>query len=207
VHPELPSRGEVARFLEDRLKELVAEDHLPDALTYAGNGEPTLHPEFPGIVEDTLVLRDRYAPLAKVTVLSNSSMTGDPAVFNALKRLDNNILKLDCGSERLFRLINDPVIPVGFHELIGNLNKFEGDLIIQTMFLRGRFRGEEIDNTTPEEVAAWLEHLKSIRPKLVMIYPIARATPVHNLEKVPAAELELIAAKVRAAGLNVQVYQ
>jgi wyosine [tRNA(Phe)-imidazoG37] synthetase (radical SAM superfamily) len=204
--PELPSRGEVAGFLEQRLQELADEDYLPDALTYAGNGEPTLHPDFAGIVDDTIELRDRYVPDAKVTVLSNSSMIHVPAVFRALNHLDNNILKLDAGSERMFRLINGPVSPVSFEELVSNLRKFNGNVVIQSMFLRGMFKGELVDNTTPEETALWIEHLKAIRPKEVMIYPIARATPVHNLEKIPAEELEVIAAKVRSAGLRVQVY-
>ncbi len=207
VHPEFPSRAEVALYLEQRLQELQDEDYLPDAITYAGNGEPTLHPAFAGIVDDTLSLRERYAPKAKVTVLSNSSRIDVPAVFDALQKLDNNILKLDAGSERLFNLINNPVEPVNFDELIENLAKFQGNLIIQSMFLRGTYKEQVVDNTSRDEVALWIGHLVEINPKLVMIYPIARATPLHNLEKIALRELEEIAEKVRMAGLNVQVYQ
>ncbi|MEI7981743.1 MAG: hypothetical protein WCI71_08805 [Bacteroidota bacterium] len=128
-----------------------------------------------------------------------------PAVFNALKKLDNNILKLDAGSERLFRLMNNPVDPIRFPELIKGLQRFKGELIIQSMFLRGRFRGEFVDNTTVPEVESWLSALSLINPKLVMIYPVARETPVHNLEKIDISELEVIAEKVRRAGLKVQV--
>jgi wyosine [tRNA(Phe)-imidazoG37] synthetase (radical SAM superfamily) len=158
-------------------------------------------------VDDTLVLRDKYAPNAKVTVLSNASRIHVPAVFGALMKLDNNILKLDAGFEKMFTMINNPVEPVPFSGLIEDLKKFGGAVIIQSMFLRGTFRGEPVDNTTPGEVDEWLHHLVEIKPKMVMIYPIARATPVHNLEKIGTGELELIAAKVRQAGLNVQVYQ
>jgi wyosine [tRNA(Phe)-imidazoG37] synthetase (radical SAM superfamily) len=205
-HPELPSRAGVAMFLEQRLCELVKDDHLPDALTYAGNGEPTLHPEFAGIVDDTIALRDRYVPNARVTVLSNASMIQYPAVFSALQKLDNNILKLDAGFERMFNLINNPVEPIDFSMLVENLKKFRGNLVIQSMFLRGTFKGEIIDNTLDHEVAGWLHNLQEIKPKMVMMYPIARATPVHNLEKIGLAELERIAVKVRKAGLIVQVY-
>jgi wyosine [tRNA(Phe)-imidazoG37] synthetase (radical SAM superfamily) len=205
--PEFPSREEVSRYLEQRLQQLAAESHLPDAITYAGNGEPTLHPEFAAIVDDTMTLRDRYAPAARVTVLSNASTIHLPEVFKALKKIDNNILKLDAGLERMFGLINNPVEPVPFRSLVGNLAKFEGDVIIQSMFLRVLFKGETIDNTTPEEVEAWLKHLAVIRPKMVMIYPIARETPVHGLEKIGPDELERIAEKVRQIGLKVQVYQ
>ncbi len=206
-HPGFPSREEVRRFLEQRLQQLVVENHIPDALTYAGNGEPTLHPEFAGIVDDTMVLRDKYVPDAKVTVLSNASRIHIPAVFQALGKLDNNILKLDAGSEKMFTLINNPAEPVSFATLIEGLKKFRGAVIIQSMFLRGTYKGGLIDNTTTLEVDEWLQHLKEINPKMVMIYPIARATPVHNLEKIPFAELSAIAEKVRHSGLNVKVYE
>ena len=205
--PVFPSRDEVRAFLEQRLIALGAEDYIPDALTYAGNGEPTMHPEFAGIVDDTIVLRDKYVPGSKVTVLSNASMLDDEEIFTALQKLDNNILKLDAGNEKMFNLINNPVVPVGFDNLIGNLKKFNGNLIIQSMFLRGSYKGELIDNTSAQEVDQWLVHLQEIKPKKVMIYPIARATPVHDLEKIPLSELEKIAEKVKNCGLKVNVYQ
>ena len=201
-----PERELVYTFLEQRLKELAKEDYLPDALTFAGNGEPTLHPVFESIVEDTIALRDQYAHRAKVSVLSNASMIGVPSVFRALLKIDNNILKLDAGSERIFRLINNPEETVKFSEVIGNLKKFDGKVIIQSMFLRGIYKNLVVDNTIDEEVEEWLGHLVAIRPKMVMIYPIARATPVHNLEIIPAIELERIAEKVRKFGLDVTVY-
>jgi wyosine [tRNA(Phe)-imidazoG37] synthetase (radical SAM superfamily) len=204
---KLPSRELVARALEQSLTELAAEGSLPDAITYAGNGEPTIHPEFAGIVDDTIRLRDRYIPTAKVTVLSNSSMVNVPAVFSALLKLDNNIQKLDAGNDRLFRLINDPVEPVSIEEVTEGLAKFNGRVIIQSMFLRGKYKNTEIDNTIPSEVLEWIGRLKKIRPASVMIYPIARATPVHDLEKIPSAELEMIAALVRAEGIDTTVYQ
>ncbi|MCX6269495.1 MAG: radical SAM protein [Bacteroidetes bacterium] len=206
-HPEFPSRAEVRFFLEQRLQQLVVENYLPDALTYAGNGEPTLHPEFAAIVDDTLGLRNKFAPDAKVTVLSNSSMIHVPSIFQALQKLDHNILKLDAGSEKMFNLINNPVTPVQFAGLIENLKLFRGNLMIQSMFLRGNFKGQTVDNTTKEEVDAWIGHLVEINPKLVMIYPIARATPVHNLEKIDLQELEEIGVKAQQAGIKVQVYQ
>jgi wyosine [tRNA(Phe)-imidazoG37] synthetase (radical SAM superfamily) len=206
-HQELPSRAEVAMYLGQRLKELASEDHLPDAITYAGNGEPTLHPDFAGIVDDTIALRDAYAPGAKVTVLSNATMIQHAAIFSALQKLDQNILKLDAGNERMFGLINNPVEPVNFDVLVENLKKFNGNLIIQSMFLRGLFKGQVVDNTTSQEVEGWLRRLKEINPAMVMIYPVARETPVHNLEKISLDELEQIALKVRQAGINVQVYQ
>ena len=205
--PELPSREEVRWYLEKHLRQLQEEDYLPDTITYAGNGEPTLHPDFPAIVDDTLALRDTYAPEARVTVLSNASMLHHKEVFQALLRLDNNIQKLDTGIEKIFRLINNPIQPVNLNELIMNLKRFQGKVIIQTMFLRGEFRGEQFDNTKESEVYAWLEKLKEIGPKSVMIYPIARATASHNIEKIAIFELEKIAERVRGEGIEVEVYQ
>ncbi|MCX6282211.1 MAG: radical SAM protein [Bacteroidetes bacterium] len=203
---ELPSRAVVASFLEQKLKELVFEDYLPDSITYAGNGEPTLHPEFSGIVDDTISLRDRYSSASKVTVLSNASRIHDPMVFNALLKLDNNILKLDAGTEKTFRILNNPVESIDFAGLISGLEKFKGNLIIQSMFLRGVLNGRMVDNTTDREVEEWIGHLKAIRPKEVMIYTIARATPVSDLEKISREEMERIAVRLRQEGLEVKVY-
>jgi wyosine [tRNA(Phe)-imidazoG37] synthetase (radical SAM superfamily) len=205
-HPEFPSRKEVALYLKQRLQELSKDAYLPDAITFAGNGEPTLHPDFAGIVDDTIALRNRYSPDAQVAVLSNSSMIHHPDVFAALQKLDNNILKLDAGYEHTFNLINNPVEPVNYELLIEDLKKFKGNVIIQSMFLRGTFKGQIVDNTTTHEVDGWVRSLQEIKPTMVMIYPIARATPVHNLEKIELSELEQIAVKVRQAGLKVQVY-
>ncbi len=205
--PALPSREEVRWYLEKQLKQLADENYLPDAITYAGNGEPTLHPDFPRIVDDTLELRDILAPEAKVTLLSNASLLHQEDIFQSLLKLDNNIQKLDGGTERIFSLMNNPVDSISFDSLIANLKRFKGEVIIQTMFLRGRYRGEAIDNTTDAEVEAWIGKLQEIKPKSVMIYPIARATPVHDLEKITNFELEKIAEKVKAKGIMVEVYQ
>ena len=205
--PEFPSRAEVSQYLEQRLQQLAGENYLPDALTYAGNGEPTMHPDFAGIVDDTLFLRDRYSPDAKVTVLSNASRIQIPSVFQALQKLDCNIQKLDAGFEKMFKLMNNPVEEVPFDALVEGLAKFNGGVIIQSMFLRGTFKGETVDNTTAGEVNEWIKHLVKIKPKQVMIYPIARDTPVHNLIKIPPAELKAIAEKVQHAGINVKVYE
>ena len=201
-----PDRELVSRFLEQSLVKMAEEDYLPDAITYAGNGEPTLHPDFASIVDDTIFLQDKYIPSAKVSVLSNSSMIHDPEVFGALLKLDNNILKLDAGTERTFRLMNNPVLPVNYHDMVVNLKRFGGKVIIQSMFLRGHFKNQPVDNTGEEEIREWADKIREIRPMMVMIYPIARATPVHDLEKITIFELEEIAKKIREAGLEVKVY-
>jgi wyosine [tRNA(Phe)-imidazoG37] synthetase (radical SAM superfamily) len=203
---DLPSRTLVREFLEQKLKELSSEEWLPDALTFAGNGEPTLHPDFPGIVEDTLMLRDAYAPKAKVAVLSNASMLHDPAIFNALRQVDQNIQKLDAGSGDLFRLINNPVNPERFGEMIGDLKRFNGHVIIQSLFLKGIFNNQPVDNTNEEDLGEWLKHISFINPGQVMVYSIARATPSNQLEKITPDGLEKIAGRVNDLGINAVVY-
>lgn len=205
--PSLPSREEVRWYLEKQLKQLVSEDYLPDAITFAGNGEPTIHPDFPQIVDDTIELRNELAHKARVTALSNASMLAKEDIFNALLKLDQNIQKLDGGTDRIFHLINNPGYDITLDSVVANLKRFNGRVVIQTMFLRGRFRGEPVDNTTPEEVAAWIGNLQKIRPESVMIYPVARSTPVHGLEKIGISEMEKIAEQAREVGIKVEVYQ
>lgn len=202
----LPGRELVKGKLEEKLRSMQESDSHPDAITFAGNGEPTIHPQFADILEDTIQLRDKYFPEAIVSVLSNASTLDKPAVFNALKKTGNSILKLDAGTEEMFRLINGPRSRITLKSIVEKLKEFEGELIIQTLFLRGTYNGEKIDNTIEQELTVWLRHIKAINPKYVMIYPIDRATPVETLEKVPFSELVQIADRVEKTGIKAQVY-
>jgi len=202
----LPGRDEVSILLEKKLKGMKEEGKAPDAITFAGNGEPTIHPKFPDIIEDTIRLRDSYFPDAKITVLSNASMLHSDKVFNALKAVDNNIQKLDAGSEGLFQLINQPAGKLKLEQVVDHLCRFSGNLILQTLFLRGKHKADLIDNTTDQEVDAWISLLKKIKPEYVMIYPIDRATPDEGIEKISFDELSLIAEKVNSAGIKTKVF-
>ena len=203
---KLPSRQIVSSMLEDKLVNLTSRGMLPDAITFAGNGEPTLHPEFPGIMEDTIRLRDKYVPEAAVTILSNSSTLGKPRILEALKKADKNILKLDTATEELFHLINNPAPGITLEGIINGLKSFNGKLIIQTLFLRGEYQGKVIDNTMEPGLTLWLDRVKEIRPESVMIYPIARETPVQGIEKISFHELKEIGKRVEEAGIKVNVY-
>lgn len=202
----LNKRSDVKAALENKLQEMKEEGEAPDVLTFAGNGEPTLHPEFEEIINDTIELRDRYFPNAKVSVLSNATRISKDSVFRALNKVDNNILKLDSAFIETIRLINAPNIPsFKAEQLIENLQKFNGNLIIQTMFLRGSHNEQTVDNTTPREIDAWLNALQKIRPQKVMIYTIDRQTPEKALEKIPAEQMNAIAERARALGFEVSV--
>lgn len=197
------SRDEVRRRLEMKLREMSAEGTLPDVITFAGNGEPTLHPDFAEVIDDTLRLRDELAPAAKVSVLSNATQIGRQQVREALLRVDNNILKLDSAFDSTVRAINNPAsgdYSVG--RIVENMKAFDGRMIMQTMFLRGSCNGVRIDNTVESEVEAWLRIVAHVAPCEVMVYSIDRDTPCHTLERVPKDELLAIAARVEALGIR-----
>ena len=196
-HLPMPTREEVAERLEQKLQQMTAECQLPDVLTFAGNGEPTCHPHFAEIIDDTIRLRDQYCPQAKVSVLSNSTMIYRPQVHDALMRVDNNILKLDTVDPQYINKVDRPTGAYDVAQIIEGMKAFQGHLIIQTMFMRGA----GVDNTGEEYVAPWLDAVEEIRPQQVMIYTIDRETPAQGLLKATREQLDAIRDRVIAAGI------
>lgn len=188
-----PSRDSVKEQLRNKLTEIKAAHQNLDVITFSGNGEPTLHPDFAGIVDDVLALRDEFYPHAKVSVLTNSTKIFSPEVAEALKKVDNNILKLDSAIESTMQLIDKPSSPsFTVKKVVDGLKQFSGTGIIQTMILRGEHDGKIVDNTTPEEIEALIKAYKEINPKEIMIYSLDRSTPEEKLVKVEKHELEKI---------------
>lgn len=192
-------------MLAETLQKMVKDGTPPDVITFAGNGEPTLHPDFEQIIGDTIALRDRYCPAAKVSVLSNATQIHRDDVRRALLRVDNNILKLDSAFDSTVQLINKPQGNYTVERTVELLKAFEGKLIVQTMFLRGEYLSKRVDNTTNEEVEAWLKLVEEIKPKQVMVYSLDRDTPCQTLEKVEKDELRKIAERVEALGIPCSV--
>lgn len=202
-HPQLPTREQVRESLASTLNTLHS---TPDVITFSGNGEPTLHPEFLGIIQDTCALRDQYCPGAKISVLSNSTQLFREDVVEALRLCDNRILKLDSAITSTMRLIDKPVNPsLTVEQIVERLLMFNGDFTLQTCFLTGEYEGRIIDNTTPEELAAWYRAVDYLHPKQVMIYVIDRATPLKTLSKIPLDKMNEIAAPLREKGIEVIV--
>ncbi len=199
------SASDVLQSLEAKLREMAAEGALPDVITFAGNGEPTLHPDFEQIIYSTIALRDALAPAAKVSVLSNATRIGIESVRRALLSVENNILKLDAASTKVAKSINHPQGDYSIEQVVENMLLFEGQLTVQSMFLKGECNGEAIDNTTPEALEAWLKIIEKVAPRAVMVYSIDRDTPCKTLEKIPREELEIIAQRVRALGFACSV--
>lgn len=200
-----PTRVEVYESLRSTLVRMKAEGPEPNVLTFAGNGEPTANPEFPGIVDDVLALRDEFFPEAKVSVLSNGTRVTDPAIFNALLKLDNNIQKLDTVDMDYIRLIDNPVGHYDLDAVINALCEFKGHVIIQTMFLTGTLDGHDMDNTSDRYVLPWIEALKRIAPSQVMIYTVDRETPVNTIRKASRESLDRIYGLLLQNGFNATV--
>ena len=203
----IPSRESVKRQLKKKLAAMQEAGESLDVITFSGNGEPTVHPQFAAVVNDVMMLRDRYYPNAKVSVLSNATMLGKPEVVKALRLVDNNILKLDSAIPATMRALNRPaspnVIPQG---VIEDIKQFAGECIVQTMMLRGDFESKHIDNTTDEEVEALIKAYRAIAPREIMLYSIDRKTPAEHLQQIPKDELQAIGRRIeKATGITVQV--
>ena len=201
----LPTREEVAAALEAKLQQMQADGRRPDVLTFAGNGEPTCHPHFPEIIDDTIALRNRYCPEAKVSVLSNATMIHRTAVHDALMRVDNNILKLDTVSPSYIRLVDHPQGTYDVEKIIDEMATFCGHVIIQTMFMQGDVAGESVDNTGDDYVLPWLDAVARIAPRQVMVYTIDRETPAQGLRKATREQLDRISVLVCERGIPCSV--
>ena len=197
----MPTRELVAQKLEEKLKQMTTDGQLPDVLTFAGNGEPTCHPHFPEIIDDTIRLRNQYCPKAKVSVLSNSTMIHRQQVHDALMRVDNNILKLDTVNMIYINKVDRPNGIYDVQTIIDRMKAFNGHIIIQTMFMRGDYNGESVDNTGEDFVAPWLEAVKAIKPQQVMVYTMDRETPAQGLLKASHEQLDNIRDRVIAMGI------
>ena len=200
-----PARHEIYAALEHKLSMLQQEGRLPDSITFAGNGEPTIHPAFAQIIDDTVALRDRYAPQSKISVLTNATMLHRQEVTEALRKTDMPILKLDSAVDATLALMNQPAKKIIASQLIEQLQSFGKQCIVQTMLMQGMYCGQTIDNTTPAELDAWESAILTIHPAQVMIYTIDRATPTETLCKVSGDALRKIAAMIEKHGIAVQV--
>lgn len=205
VRPGFNDRATVNRLLREKLTEMSEAGTPPDVITFAGNGEPTIHPKFPEIIGDTIALRDELCPSAGISVLTNGTMICREKIREALLKVDNNIVKLDSAFDDTVRLIDNPQGDYSVVRTAECMKAFGGKIIIQTMFLRGTYNGQVVDNTTDREIDAWLAVIADVRPSKVMVYTIDRDTPAEGLEKVTVAEMEKIAERIRELGIECSV--
>lgn len=202
----LPTREQVAEALEAKLVQMKAEGTPLDVMTFSGNGEPTLHPDFEGVIDDTIRLRDKYFPEVKISVLTNSTRLGSDSVCRALRRIENNIMKLDSAIAATVELIDRPAPGFDVDVTIERLASFGAEGIVQTMICRGEHDGATVDNSTAAEVDALIEAYRRIGPREVMLYTIDRPTPEVNMRRVDRPTLDAIAARITAeTGITVQV--
>lgn len=197
----LPSAAEVRRALEDKLAELLLDGTRLDSITFSGDGEGTLNPEFPRIIDDTIRLRDAYCPEARISVLSNATRVHIPEVFEALQKVDNPIMKIDAPSNELIARINKPAPGYDLARVIDGLRRFNGNFILQTMFLRS----SDYDSSEPAAVAAWMDIVRDLRPREVMVYTIDRETPQEGLQKFSVDEMRNLVKPLIDEGFSVQI--
>ena len=196
-----PALADIEAALEEKMSKAISEGLHIDSVTFSGNGEPTVHPDFPAVIDVTLRLRDKYFPQAKVSVLSNATMIGRPAVFDALRRVDNPILKIDASSDELIQQINKPMGRYVLSEVVRDLKRFDGNFILQTMFLKS----PDFDTTTPESIQAWIEIVREIRPREIMVYTIDRETPDKRLEKYTVEQMTGFVQPLLDEGFKIQI--
>ncbi len=196
-----PKLEDVERALEEKMSQLASEGAAVDSITFSGNGEPTIHPDFPKIIDLTLKCRDRYFPGARVSVLSNATMIGRPEVAEALMKIDNPILKIDAASDELIMKINKPAGHYVLDEVLGNMMKFEGNFVLQTMFLRS----PDFDAAAPDALAGWMDIVRKLRPREIMVYTIDRETPDKSLGKYTVEEMTAFVQPLVDEGFKIQV--
>lgn len=196
-----PVLAEVEAALKEKMSKAAAEGVPVDSITFSGNGEPTMNPDFAEIIDVTLKLRDKYFPDAKVSVLSNATLLGRERIAQALMKVDNPILKIDASSQELVEKINKPVGTYSLEKVIENLKNFNGNFILQTMFLRS----SEFDATVPEALASWHEIVRTLKPRQVMVYTIDRETPDKTLGKYTVEEMTAMVQPLIDEGFDIQV--
>ena len=198
---KFPELHEIERALEKKMSVAAAEGIPVDSITFSGNGEPTMHPDFPAVIDATLRLRDRFFPDAKVSVLSNATLVGRKEVADALMRVDNPILKIDASSDELIRKINKPVGRYRLSEIVEALKMFDGRFVLQTMFLRS----PDFDTVSPEALSAWMDIVRELKPREIMVYTIDRETPDKSLGKYTVAEMTEMVRPLIDEGYNIQI--
>ena len=198
---QLPSAEKVRKALETKLQQCLAVQAPIDSITFSGDGEPTINPEFPQIIDDTIALRDKYYPQSKITVLSNATMVHKPEVFNALRKVDNPTMKIDAPTNELVEKINHPVPGYDIHRVVEALKQFNGDFILQTMFLKSK----DFDSSSPEVLNGWMDIVRLLKPREIMVYTIARPTPEEGLQKFSVEEMHTLVKPLINEGFEVQI--
>ena len=199
----IPDLRMLQEALEAKLAACAAEGVPIDSITYSGDGEPTLNPDFPAMIDATLMLRNRYYPAARVSVLTNATRLDAPAVFEALRRVDSPILKLDAPTTALARIINRPAPGYDVSRVVEGMRRFGGDFVLQTMFLRA----PGFDSADPAVLGPWMEIVRNLRPREIMVYTIARPTPMGALSKFTALEMAALLRPLTDEGFNIHIYE
>jgi wyosine [tRNA(Phe)-imidazoG37] synthetase (radical SAM superfamily) len=198
---QLPTAEDLRQTLTAKLQQCLADGTPIDSITFSGDGEPTLNPDFAAIIDITLELRDRYYPDAKVSVLSNATRIGREDVFQALRKVDNPILKIDAPTAALAAKINQPQCDYDVDQVVEDLRRFEGNFVLQTMFLKA----PEFDSSSPEVLEGWMRIVRDLRPREIMVYTIDRETPMKGLQKMTVDQMRELVQPLLDEGFRIQI--
>ena len=198
---QLPSAEKVRKALETKLQQCQKNGVNIDSITFSGDGEPTINPEFPQIIDNTIRLRDQYYPNSKITVLSNATMVHKPKVFNALRKVDNPTMKIDAPTNEWIEKINHPAPGYDIHRVVEALKQFDGDFILQTMFLKSK----NFDSSSAEILNGWMDIVRQLKPREIMVYTIDRPTPEEGLQKFTVDEMRAFVQPLIDEGFVIQI--
>ena len=198
---KLPSAEKVRKALVSKLQQCQAEGVTIDSITFSGDGEPTINPEFPQIIDDTIRLRNQYYPNSKITVLSNATMVHKPEVFNALRKVDNPTMKIDAPTNELIEKINHPAPGYDICRVVEALKQFNGNFLLQTMFLKSN----DFDSLSPDVLNGWMDIVRLLKPREVMVYTIDRPTPEEGLQKFTVEEMRALVQPLIDEGFLIQI--
>ena len=198
---QLPSAEKVRKALETKLQQCQCDGMNIDSITFSGDGEPTINPEFPRIIDDTIALRNKYYPNSKITVLSNATMVHKSEVFNALRKVDNPVMKIDAPTNEWIEKINHPAPGYDIHRVVEALKQFHGNFIMQTMFLKSK----DIDSSSPEVLSGWMDIVRLLKPREIMAYTIDRPTPEEGLQKFTVDQMRALLQPLINEGFVIQI--
>ena len=196
----IPSVTEVLAAVEEFLK----SDNDFDYITFSGNGEPTMYPDFAELVPKLHELIRRRRPSVRLALLSNSSCVGEESLYPALKLIDLPIFKLDAGNQTTFEILNRPCPGVTISAIIDGLTRLSArqEIIIQTVMVDG-----PVPNHDGQAFDDWIVAIRRIRPGAIQLYTTDRPVADTRVRKVSDRQLETIAARIRElTGVPAQAY-
>ncbi|MDD2585339.1 MAG: radical SAM protein [Syntrophomonadaceae bacterium] len=151
---------ELVQEVKEKVKQTGAAGEKIDFLTFVPDGEPTLDINLGKEI-------DLLKPLGiKIAVITNSSLTWRQDVRNELAKADLVSVSIDSIDENIWREVDHPLKQLSIKTILGGLvdfaNTYTGELITETMMVKGINDGEE----SLEKTARFIKKLNPARAYL-----------------------------------------